>query len=68
MQQQFTGIAHPIPLETKVIASRPSCPCKNAKYELVTGVIKKMIQNQSGFWYYLDLGITVRGDWITQVG
>lgn len=68
MQQQISGVVHPLPLETKVTAMKPSCPCKNAKYEQVTGVVKKMIQNQSGYWYYLDIGITIRGEWIQYVG
>lgn len=68
MAQQISSVSHPIPLETKVTALRPSCPCKNAKFEEVKGVIKKIIQNQAGFWYYLDIGITIRGDWISYVG
>lgn len=68
MQQQIISINHPIPLETKVTAMRPSCPCKNATYEEVKGVVKKIIQNQAGFWYYLDVGITIRGDWVQYTG
>jgi hypothetical protein len=68
MQQQIISINHPIPLETSVTALRPSCPCKNAKYEEVKGVVKKIIQNQAGFWYYLDVGITIRGDWVQYTG
>ena len=68
MQQQIISTNHPIPLETKVTAMRPSCPCKNARYEEVKGVVKKIIQNQAGFWYYLDVGITIRGDWIQYTG
>lgn len=64
MQQQISGIAHPLALETKVTASKPSCPCKAATHMLVSGVIKKVIQNQAGYWYYLDSGITIKGDWI----
>lgn len=64
MAQQISRVTHPIPLETKVHALRPSCPCKNAKHEAVDGVVKKIIQNQAGFWYYLDTGITIRGDWV----
>lgn len=68
MQQQFNDIQHPLSTETRVTALRPSCPCKNAKYEQISGVIKKVIQNQAGYWYYLDTGITIKGDWIQFVG
>ena len=66
MQQQFDpAIVHPLAVDTKITAMKPSCPCKNAKYEQVVGIVKKVIQNQAGYWYYLgDIGVTVRGDWI----
>lgn len=68
MIQQISNIEHPLPLETKVTAMKPSCPCKNAKYEKVVGVVKKLIHNPSGYWYYLDIGITIRGEWIQHIG
>jgi hypothetical protein len=68
MQDQIPSVAHPIPLETKVTVLKPSCPCKNAKYETVTGVVKKVIQNQTGYWYYLDIGITVKDAWVQFTG
>ena len=69
MQQQFNAdVIHPLALDTKITAMKPSCPCKNAKYEQVVGVVKKIIQNQSGYWYYLDIGVTIRGDWIKYIG
>lgn len=67
IQQPMANINHPLPVETKITAMKPSCPCKNASYEAVTGIIKKVIQNQSGYWYYLDIGITIRGIWIQTV-
>lgn len=67
MNQIPTPVSHPIALETKVVANKPSCPCKGATYSLVEGVVKKAIHNQTGYWYYLDIGVTVRGEWIQSV-
>lgn len=66
--QQLSDIQHPLAVGVKIRAMKPSCPCKNAKYEAVDGVIMKVIRNQSGYWYYLDVGTTVRSDWIKYVG
>ncbi len=68
MNQIPTPVTHPIPLDTKVVANKPSCPCKGASFTLVEGVVKKVIHNQTGFWYYLgDIGVTVRGEWIQSI-
>lgn len=65
MQQQTSSVTHPLALETKIVAIRPSCPCNNAKNQTIKGVVKKVISNQSGWWYYLgDAGITVRDIWV----
>lgn len=60
-------IRHPIPINTTITALKPSCPCRNAKFTPITGTILKVIQNQSGNWYYLDAGITIKGDWVTSI-
>jgi hypothetical protein len=67
MNQIPTPVTHPIAIDRKVVANKPSCPCKGATYSLVEGVVKKVIHNQTGFWYYLDIGVTVRGEWIQSV-
>ncbi len=64
---QVFRFTHPLPLSAQVTASKPSCPCKGATYETLVGKIEKIIKNQSGYWYYLDIGITVRDIWITDV-
>lgn len=61
-------IQHPLPLNTKVRATKPTCACRNAKLEIVEGTIGKVIKNQAGVWYYLtDKGITIKGDWVQYV-
>lgn len=64
---QIHVVNHPIPLERKVRANRPSCPCKGAKLIPVEGVVKKVIHNHTGYWYYLDIGTTIKGEWVTDV-
>ena len=61
------SINHPLPLETTVLVNRPSCQCRGAKIQQVTGKIKKVINNHKGVWYYLDIGYTVSKDWILEV-
>jgi hypothetical protein len=61
----MSSMIHPLPLNTKVKANKPSCPCKNAKHIPVEGTILKVIQNASGCWYYLDAGITIKSEWVT---
>lgn len=63
----LTIVSHPLPAETKILASKPSCPCKGATWSDVQGTIKKSISNNSGLWYYLDIGITVKSDWVKNV-
>lgn len=67
MNQIYPVVNHPIALEKRVHALRPSCPCKGAKLEPVEGVVKKVIHNQAGWWYYLDIGVTVKGQWVDAV-
>lgn len=58
---------HPLPLETKVRANKPQCACKGGGTVPVTGIIKKVINNHTGHWYYLDIGSTVQDQWITDI-
>ena len=60
-------IPHPLDVDTLVEVSRPLCPCTGGGVEIVTGRIQKVINNQSGYWYYIDLNITIRSDRITKV-
>lgn len=60
-------INHPLPLNTKIKATRPKCPCKGGGTENVEGTITKVITNQSGYWYYLNVGVTVKSDAVTEV-
>lgn len=64
---QIYSVQHPIDLNKKVQANRPTCACKNAKFELVEGKVLKVIHNNTGYWYFLDSGITIKGAWITDV-
>ena len=67
MNQHNAPIDHPLALEKFVIAKRPSCACVGAHMIMSEGVIKKVIKNNSGHWYYLSTGVTVRDIWITDV-
>jgi len=61
-------IKHPLTVGTKVEASQKTCACSGGgKYRTVTGKILKTIVNQSGTWYYLDSGATVKSEMIRQV-
>lgn len=66
MNQIFV-VDHPIALGKRIHAMRPNCPCKAAKLEPVEGVVQKVIQNQSGVWYFLSTGITVKAAWVDNV-
>lgn len=65
--QQIYNIKHPLQIQTKIKATKPNCPCKGGGYTNVVGTIKKIITNNSGHWYYLDTGNTVKADWITEI-
>lgn len=68
MNQIYPQISHPLAVGKRVHVMRPSCPCRGAKLEPFEGTIGKVIQNHSGFWYYLtEPGITVRGAWVDAV-
>lgn len=64
---QINVVSHPIPLDKVIKVNRPSCQCRGAKIETVQGKIKKVITNQAGIWYYLDIGVTVRADWVESI-
>lgn len=64
---QIFNIQHPLPLETAVKANKPNCPCKGGGVTAITGRIKKIINNQTGNWYYLDSGSTVSEKWIIEI-
>lgn len=53
-------VVHPLMLNTKVRATVSGCACRGGKLELIEGTVLKVITNQQGFWYYLDLGRTVK--------
>lgn len=67
MNQIPTPIEHPIPIGTAIVARKPSCPCKGATFTTVEGVVMKVIHNQTGHWYYINSGVTIRGEWIQSV-
>lgn len=60
-------IKHPLIVGTKVEASQKTCACSGGKFKTVTGTILKTIVNQSGTWYYLDIGATIKSELIRQV-
>lgn len=60
-------IVHPLPVGKTIQGSRPSCPCRTAQMIPYKGVIKKVIENRSGVWYYMDIGATVKADSVTAV-
>lgn len=60
-------ISHPVALNTMLEAVKPTCPCRGAKFVTVTGKVLKVINNNSGIWYYLDSGTTVKADWVKSV-
>lgn len=66
MVQIFT-VAHPIALDTKIRAEKPNCPCKGGGMIPVVGVVKKIIHNQTGYWYYLSSGVTVSSAWVKEI-
>lgn len=63
----INNINHPLPLNTKIKADKPNCPCKGGGTSTTIGTISKIIQNQSGIWYYLSSGTTISSKWITQI-
>jgi hypothetical protein len=60
-------IAHPLAVNTKVNALRPTCACRNAKLEAMDGTILKVINNPNGIWYYLNTGSTVKAEHVQYV-
>lgn len=64
---QITNITHPLSLETRIVANKPRCSCKGGGTERVTGVIKKVITNHTGNWYYLSSSVTVQDRWVVEV-
>lgn len=64
MAQQIT---HPLDINTTISGTRPSCACRNARQIPYKGKVLKVIHNHLGYWYYLDIGITVRQTQIDNV-
>ena len=64
---QINVVEHPLALGRIVKANRPSCACRSATTVPVEGEIRKVIQNTLGIWYYLDVGITIRAEWVASV-
>jgi len=62
-------IVHPLELNTKVKSIKPPCSCKgpNAPWEETVGIVRKVINNHSGTWYFLSSGSTVRDEWIQEI-
>lgn len=67
MNQIPTPVQHPLAIGDRAVAKKPSCPCKGATFSNVDGVVMKVIHNQTGYWYYLSSGVTIRGEWVTEV-
>ncbi len=64
----ITTFTHPLTLSTIVKALKPACACAGAnKFVKVSGKVLKVINNNSGIWYYLDSGTTVKADWVESV-
>jgi hypothetical protein len=60
-------VTHPIPVDSTIEALKPICPCKGGGFEPVVGKVLKVIHNQAGYWYYLDINQTVRADRVTKL-
>lgn len=58
-------IEHPLKQGTTVEGTRSSCACRGSKQVPFKGIIKKVITNRNGTWYYLDIGVTVKSDVIS---
>lgn len=67
MNQIIPPIEHPLSVDAHVTAQRPSCQCRGATMQEVSGNVKKVIHNQMGWWYYLSSGVTVRDIWVKNV-
>ncbi len=63
------SVSHPLELGTKVKSKKPPCSCKGpgAPWETTTGIVRKVINNHNGIWYFLSSGSTVKADWISEV-
>lgn len=62
-----TVVSHPLALDTVIEFTKPICPCKGGGTELSTGKVLKIINNQSGVWYYLDVGVTIRAERVQRI-
>lgn len=50
-----------------VTAKRPTCSCRNPSYETFTGTITKVVLSATSVtWYVLDIGKTIKEDWIIE--
>lgn len=63
------NITHPLEVNTVVRSSKPPCSClgPNAPWEETKGIIRKVINNHSGVWYFLSSGSTVKADWVKEI-
>lgn len=60
-------ITHPLEPKTMIQAHRKKCSCRGGGVEPVIGKILKVIPSAKGYWYYLDVGITIHQDTITKI-
>ena len=67
MNQIYGHINHPLPINTKIKATKPRCQCKGGGVDTIIGDIKKVITNQTGHWYYLNIGSTVSAAWVQEI-
>lgn len=65
----MSEIVHPLALNTVIVSSKPPCTCKgpNAPWEETKGIVRKVINNHSGVWYFLSSGSTVKSDWVREI-
>lgn len=61
---QVFAVSHPLTEGTKLEANKPQCPCKGSRWQVIQGTVKKVITNNSGVWYFLDTGYTVKAEWV----
>lgn len=65
----MSAIVHPLAVNTKVLSDKPPCACKGpgAPWETTKGIVRKVISNHNGVWYFLSSGSTVKSEWIKEV-
>ncbi|TFG98709.1 hypothetical protein E4H12_05270 [Candidatus Thorarchaeota archaeon] len=60
-------IVHPLAVGVSVAGKKPTCACKGGNKVPVSGKILKVIKNHTGTWYYLDIGTTIKSEWVETV-